>query len=188
MSTLSRRPRGASRPTGVEVAGTLIGATLGLTFRALKTSPGLLLIALAAAVAAAGYPLTGAGLGLAGAAIYHTQCYRTPYTRCGICHGTGHRRPRGLRVRTAKHCRWCHGQGVRIRWGRAAMNAWRRATYTAPTAREAAEAEDAAEALPRAYTDALRSYYASAPDRYRSSPRNPTGAPTARPDEGHHRP
>ena len=104
----------------------LLTALLWLTAR---TTPGLMLITVGSLAAWRGHPWSGLALAAIGAMVYAQQCSRTPYAPCLWCKGTGHRRHRRTRA-----CRPCRGKGVRIRWGRAVMNAYRRATYTAPTA------------------------------------------------------
>jgi hypothetical protein len=149
MSTPSHGPLGAmfAQLTG------LIGYTI-------RTTPGLILITLGSGSGLAGHPIAGAAAVILGALLYRDHCGRTPYTDCARCHGTGHRpgRTRLLsRGRTAKRCAWCRGKGVRLRWGRAVMNAYRRATHTTRTDPAApAPARPAAHAGPVSYADALR--------------------------------
>ncbi|WP_433301053.1 hypothetical protein ACQP2F_04980 [Actinoplanes sp. CA-030573] len=103
----------------------------GLLWLAARTTPGLTLITVGSLAAGLGHPWTGLAVAALGAMVYREQCSRTPYARCLRCHGTGNHR-----IRHHKPCRLCRGKGVRMRWGRAVMNAYRRATYsgTAPAA------------------------------------------------------
>ncbi|WP_433793296.1 hypothetical protein [Actinoplanes sp. CA-252034] len=101
----------------------------GLLWLAARTTPGLALITFGSLAGLFGYPGKGLAVVAIGAMVYAAQCSRTAFTPCLRCKGTGHHRKR--RTRT---CRPCRGKGVRIRWGRAVMNAYRRATYTAPAA------------------------------------------------------
>lgn len=56
-----------------------------------------------------------------------------------------------------KRCRHCRGRGVRMRWGRAVMNAYRRATYTPTTTPAVAPLAGAPEpAGPVSYADTVR--------------------------------
>ncbi|GAA0432584.1 hypothetical protein Aca07nite_19770 [Actinoplanes capillaceus] len=108
---------------------------IGLLWLAVRTTPGLVLITLGNLTAFFGRPWWGLATVAAGAMVYATQCSRTAFTPCLRCKGTGHHPKRRTRI-----CRPCRGKGVRIRWGRAVMNAYRRATYTggdAPAARPA---------------------------------------------------
>jgi hypothetical protein len=111
----------------------LVAALLWL---AVRTTPGLVLITLGSLGPLVGHPWRGLAIAAIGAMVYAGQCSRTSYAPCLRCKGTG-RHPK----RRARDCRLCRGKGVRMRWGRAVMNAYRRATYTsgeapaAPTAR-----------------------------------------------------
>jgi hypothetical protein len=142
--------------------GALLGLVLGLAWLALRTTPGLTLIAFGATTTALGHPLVGLAVAAGGALLYAEQCKRTPYANCLRCNGIGYRPRRARLLRrndTARRCRHCRGKGVRMRWGRAVMNAYRRATYTGtPTApaRPAEVAPAAPEPEPPTYTDALR--------------------------------
>ncbi|SNS05288.1 hypothetical protein [Actinoplanes regularis] len=123
MTTPTRHPLGA-----------MFALLTGLLWLAVRTTPGLALITLGSFAGVVGYPWRGLAAVALGALIYAAQCSRTPYTRCPRCTGTG-RHPR----RRTRTCRPCRGKGVRMRWGRRVMNAYRRATYTgtAPDARPA---------------------------------------------------
>ena len=56
-----------------------------------------------------------------------------------------------------KRCRHCRGRGVRMRWGRAVMNASRRAPYTPPTTPDPAALAGAADqAGPTSYAETVR--------------------------------
>jgi hypothetical protein len=123
----------------------LLTALLWLTAR---TTPGLTLITVGSLAGLLGHPGKGLAVIAIGAMVYAGQCSRTAFTPCLRCKGTGHHRKR--RTRT---CRPCRGKGVRIRWGRAVMNAYRRATYTAPTA---LAARPAPPLTPNAYADTDR--------------------------------
>ncbi len=92
--------------------------------------------------------MVGLATAAAGATVYAEQCSRTPYAPCVRCKGAGHHRKRRTRA-----CRPCRGKGVRMRWGRAVMNAYRRATYSAPSAPDAAPARPL---TPSSYAEALR--------------------------------
>lgn len=105
---------------------------VALLWLAVRTSPGLFLITVGSLAACAGHPWTGLAIAALGALIYREQCSRTPYDRCLRCKGTGHHR-----IRRTRPCRPCRGKGVRMRWGRRVMNAYRRSTYTAPSAPDA---------------------------------------------------
>ncbi|RSM49398.1 hypothetical protein DMB66_44840 [Actinoplanes sp. ATCC 53533] len=100
-----------------------------LLWLAARTTPGLVLITVGSLAGYLGHPWWGLATAAIGAMVYAEQCSRTPYAPCARCKGTGHRRNRRNRP-----CRPCRGKGVRMRWGRAVMNAYRRATYTAPSA------------------------------------------------------
>lgn len=119
-----------------------------LAWLTVRTTPGLTLITVGSLAGWLGHPWWGLALAAAGAMVYAEQCSRTPYAPCLLCKGAGHRRHRRTRA-----CRPCRGKGVRIRWGRAVMNAYRRATYTAPTA---ADARQARPLNPATYADAFR--------------------------------
>ncbi len=178
MRTAHRRPRGASSATVaallVAVCAALIGTVLRLAWRTARTTPGLVLIACGALCAALRHPGIGLALAGLGALIYHTQCYRTPYTPCPRCAGAGHLRPRRRRARMARRCWLCHGKGVRMRWGRAAMNAWRRATYIPPTTADPAlDARPAGPAGPVASAEALRAVHDTRPARPVPGPEGP---------------
>ena len=147
-----------------------LGATLallaGLLLLTLRTTPGLVLIVSGAAVTWAAHPVIGLALATAGALLYAEQCKRTPYTRCLFCHGIGYR-PNSFLGRllrggsSARRCRACAGHGHRMRWGRAVMNAYRRATYTGRPQLPADPARTAVPAPrpePPTYTDALREH------------------------------
>jgi hypothetical protein len=95
----------------------LLTAFLWLTVR---TTPGLVLITLGSLTGYFGHPWRGLALAAVGAMVYAEQCSRTPFSPCLRCKGTGHRRHRRTRA-----CRPCRGKGVRLRWGRAVMNAYR---------------------------------------------------------------
>jgi hypothetical protein len=102
---------------------------VALLWLAARTTPGLTLITVGSLAGCLGHPWWGLAAAAVGAIVYAKQCSRTPYAPCLRCKGTGHHRNHRTRA-----CRPCRGKGVRMRWGRAAMNAYRRATYTAPTA------------------------------------------------------
>lgn len=123
----------------------LLTALLWLTAR---TTPGLTLITVGSLAAGLGHPWWGLATAAVGAMVYAEQCKRTPYARCLRCKGTGHHHKRRTRA-----CRPCRGKGVRMRWGRAVMNAYRRATYTASTA---PAAEPARPLTPGTYAETLR--------------------------------
>jgi hypothetical protein len=123
----------------------LLTALLWLTAR---TTPGLTLITVGSLAGLAGYPWSGLAIAALGAVVYAQQCSRTPYAPCLRCKGTGHHRTRRTRA-----CRPCRGKGVRMRWGRVVMNAYRRATYTAPAAPEARPARPL---TPGSYAQAVR--------------------------------
>jgi hypothetical protein len=110
----------------------LVSAGLWFT---IKTTPGLVMVTLGSIAALVGHPWWGLAVAAAGAMLYAENCSRTPYAPCLRCEGTGHHRTRRGRV-----CRRCRGKGVRMRWGRAVMNTYRRSTYStgqAPAARAA---------------------------------------------------
>jgi hypothetical protein len=132
----------------------LLAALLWLTAR---TTPGLLLITLGSLAAGLGHPWWGLAIAAAGAMIYAEQCKRTPYARCLRCAGTGHHRTHRYRA-----CRPCRGKGVRMRWGRAVMNTYRRATYSGTSAPAARPARPL---TPSTYIEALRDG-ADNPDRH----------------------
>lgn len=119
-----------------------------LLWLAARTIPGLTLITLGSLAGCLGRPWWGLAMVAVGALIYREQCSRSPYSPCLRCKGSGHHRKRH-----AKACRPCRGRGVRIRWGRAVMNAYRRATHTADTAPAARPARPF---TPGTYADALR--------------------------------
>jgi hypothetical protein len=123
----------------------LLTALLWLTAR---TTPGLVLITVGSLIGYLGSPWWGLAIAAAGAMVYAEQCSRTSYSPCVQCKGTGHHRKRRTRA-----CRWCRGKGVRMRWGRAVMNTYRRATYTASAAPAARPAEPL---TPGTYAEALR--------------------------------
>jgi len=157
LTTVRRRPQGTVAALVAAACAAVLGACLRLLWRGVRTTPGLFLILCGASCVVARHPWIGLGIAGIGALIYRTQCYRTPYTRCQRCAGVGHLKPRRARARIARRCWACHGKGVRIRWGRAVMNAWRRATYTPRTNPDAAyDARPARPAGPITYTDALR--------------------------------
>ncbi|GAB1695043.1 hypothetical protein [Krasilnikovia sp. M28-CT-15] len=104
----------------------LLTALLWLTAR---TTPGLTLITIGSLAGYFGHPWWGLALIAVGAMIYAEQCSRTPYAPCLRCNGSGHHKTRRTRA-----CHPCKGRGVRMRWGRAVMNTYRRATYTTPAA------------------------------------------------------
>jgi hypothetical protein len=124
MDTPSRDPLGA-----------MFAQLSALVWHTCRTTPGLVLITVGSLAACLGHPwwgLAGAGLG---AMLYAEHCSRTPYAPCYRCAGTGHHHKHRSRA-----CRPCRGKGVRMRWGRAVMNTYRRATYSttaAPAARPA---------------------------------------------------
>jgi hypothetical protein len=172
---------GARTPKQRSITLGLTGLLLSLLVFTLRTTPGLVLITLGAATAYTGHPWTGLAAAVVGALVYREQCYRTPYAPCIACRGIGYRPHRhtrrrghgktgrrglpGLRRSTARRCRLCGGKGVRIRWGRAAMNAYRRATYTPRETPDPATSADVAPAAgPPKWTDAVR----------RHATRNPT--------------
>ncbi|GLW30159.1 hypothetical protein [Actinoplanes regularis] len=103
-----------------------------LLWFAARTTPGLTLITVGSLAGWLGHPWRGLATVALGAVVYAFQCSRTPFARCLQCKGTGHHPKRRFRV-----CRPCRGRGVRMRWGRRVMNAYRRATYTAGTAPDA---------------------------------------------------
>ena len=78
-----------------------------------------------------------------------------PYAPCWRCSGIGYRPRRWLRHQL-RACRACRGRGVRIRWGRAAMNAYRRATYTPPVPTAAPTARPARRPGPVDMPEAIR--------------------------------
>ncbi len=123
----------------------LLTALLWFTAR---TTPGLTLITVGSLAAFTGHPWWDLAIAAFGAMVYAEQCSRTPYARCFRCRGTGHHHRRRNRP-----CRPCRGKGVRMRWGRAVMNTYRRATYTAPTAPDARPARPL---TPSSYAEALR--------------------------------
>ncbi len=137
MSTPSRNPLWA-----------MFALLTALLWLPARITPGLTLITVGSLAGLLGHPWWGLAIAGFGAMVYAEQCSRTPYARCLRCNGTGHHR-----IRRAKACRPCRGKGVRMRWGRAVMNAYRRATYTAPTAPAAAPARPL---TPNSYADALR--------------------------------
>jgi hypothetical protein len=153
----------------------------GLVWHTIRTTPGLVLVTLGSCAGLLGHLVAGLAAVLAGGLIYHSQCGRTPYTDCARCHGIGHHRPArnrrqrgglpGLRSRTGRRCSWCRGRGVRLRWGRAVMNAYRRTTHTSTTTPAAArDALPARQAGPESYARALNratSRQAAAIDRDR---------------------
>lgn len=107
----------------------------GLLWLAARTTLGLTLVTVGSLAAFLGHPWTGLAVAALGVMVYAQQCSRSPYARCLRCHGSGHH-PK----RRGRDCRPCRGKGVRMRWGRAVMNTYRRATYTgaapaAPAAR-----------------------------------------------------
>ena len=152
--------------TLLKALGALLALLAGLLLLTLRTTPGLTLIVFGAAVTGFGHPLVGLAVAAGGALIYAEQCKRSPYTRCLFCHGIGYRpnSPLGRLLRggsTARRCRACSGHGHRMRWGRALMNAYRRATYTGRTQIPADPARTAVPAprpAPPTYTDALRDH------------------------------
>ncbi|MDM4721348.1 hypothetical protein QTQ03_17705 [Micromonospora sp. WMMA1363] len=123
----------------------LLAALLWITAR---TTPGLTLITVGSLTVGFGHPWWGLTTTAIGALIYRQQCSRTPYSPCLRCKGSGHHRTRRTRA-----CRPCRGKGVRMRWGRAVMNTYRRATHTAPTAPAARPARPF---TPNTHADALR--------------------------------
>lgn len=120
----------------------------GLLWLAARTTPGLVLITVGSLAGYLGHPWWGLATVAVGAMVYAGQCSRTPYARCVRCKGTGHHRTRRTRA-----CRPCRGKGVRMRWGRAVMNAYRRATYSTSAAPAARPARPL---TPGTYAEALR--------------------------------
>ena len=127
---------------------TMFALLTGLLWLAIRTTLGLVLITVGSLSAGFGHPWWGLATAALGALIYREHCSRTPYARCLRCKGTGHH-PR----RRTRACRPCRGKGVRMRWGRRVMNAYRRATYTAP---EAPAARPARPLTPGTYADTDR--------------------------------
>ena len=137
-----------------EPQGSLPAVIAALILLWIRVSPGLFLITLGSGLAVLDRPWWGAAVALLGAFVYSEQCYRTPYTPCRRCTGIGWR-PRRL-GHYLKACRACRGKGVRMRWGRRAMNAYRRATHTPPTPTGAVPAQAARRPGPVDTRDALR--------------------------------
>jgi GNAT superfamily N-acetyltransferase len=145
----------------------------------LRTTPGLVLIAVGAGVTLVGHPWAGLAVAAVGGLVYRVQCYRTPYTDCWRCGGIGYRPPRHRRhgigrlllavifggASGMRRCRACRGRGVRMRWGKRAMNVYRRATYTGPAlaADAAPEPRPPLEAGPVSYEDVLRTWHDNHP-------------------------
>ena len=119
----------------------------GLLWLAARTTPGLTLITVGSLAGFLGHPWRGLAIAAAGAMVYAAQCSRTPYARCLRCKGTGHHR-----IRRNKACRPCRGKGVRMRWGRAVMNTYRRATHSTSAA---PAAQPARPHTPGTYAQAL---------------------------------
>lgn len=128
--------------------GAMFAQLTALTWFTIRTTPGLVLITVGNLAAWFGYPWWGLAGAALGAMLYAEQCQRTPYAPCYRCEGTGHHRKHRTRA-----CRPCRGKGVRMRWGRAVMNTYRRATYTAATAPPAPPARPLG---PGTYAQALR--------------------------------
>jgi hypothetical protein len=144
----------------------------------LRTTPGLVLVAVGALTTVAGHPWAGLAVAVAGGLIYRVQCYRTPYTDCWRCGGVGYRPPRHRRHGLARlilgllfggaakmrRCRACRGRGVRMRWGRRLMNGYRRATHTSVTTPDVApEPLPPVEAGPVSYAQVLRTWHDNHP-------------------------
>lgn len=138
MSTPARTPRGA-----------MFAQLTAVLWFTIRTTPGLVLITVGSLAAWLGHPWWGLAVAAMGAMVYAEQCKRTPYAPCARCEGTGHHRKHPTRA-----CRPCRGKGVRMRWGRAVMNTYRRATYSTGAAPAARPAQPLG---PGTYAQALRS-------------------------------
>jgi hypothetical protein len=147
--------------TLLKTLGALLMFLAARALLTLRTTPGLVLIVFGGAVSWYGHPLIGLAIAAGGALIYREQCHRSPYTRCLRCHGIGYRTARRLLGgKQLRRCRLCGGPGHRMRWGRALMNAYRRATYTgrAHTPEPGRAAPPAPRPAPPTYTDAVRDH------------------------------
>ncbi len=134
--------------------GAMFALVTALAWHTARTTPGLSLITLGSLAGAAGHLWWGLATAAVGAMVYAEQCSRTPYAPCYRCDGTGHHPHHRTRA-----CRPCRGKGVRMRWGRAVMNTYRRATVPTTSAPAARVARPLA---PGTYVEALRD---SAPRR-----------------------
>jgi hypothetical protein len=143
------------RTPQTKTQGALGALILAVIIYTLRTTPGLIAITFGSGAMALGRPWTGLIIATVGALIYSEQCHRTPYAPCWRCSGIGYR-PRRWRRHQLRACRPCRGRGVRIRWGRAAMNAYRRATYTPPVPTTAPVARSARRPGPVDMPEAIR--------------------------------
>ncbi|MFI9105798.1 hypothetical protein ACIGXA_35365 [Streptomyces fildesensis] len=64
---------------------------------------------------------------------YAALCAAQPFGRCRKCNGLGFQLTytRNGKPKRGKHCRRCHGNGIRIRTGRHLFNAWTRTRHAA---------------------------------------------------------
>lgn len=165
----SRQVRGRYRHRRTLTPTTFV---LSLCVYALRTTPGLVTILAGLVLAPLDHRPVAVGLVVAGSLVYAEQCKRTPYANCWRCHGIGYRTRHRSRLARwllgppSTRCRLCKGHGVRMRWGRRVMNAYRRATYTPPAVPDRADAASPAPAAgPVNQADALRRWHATHPDQ-----------------------